>query len=115
MRSKTHAALTAPLVLHHTRIDKCAMKKFGINGQLRFKLFLIVIHRFSLVKAAMNAPAFVKCAMVLTKCLNFLIQVRNEYSPQPSKLLYNCKFKNKEALKHFKGLSENGGGGGGFF
>jgi hypothetical protein len=30
------------------------MKKFGINGQLRNKLFLIVIHRFSLVKAAMN-------------------------------------------------------------
>ncbi len=53
--------------------------------------------------------AFVKCAMVLTKCLNFLIQVRNEYSPQPSKLLYNCQLKNKEALKDFKGLSENGG------
>jgi hypothetical protein len=42
--------------------------------------------------------AFVNCAMVLTKRLNFLIQVRNEYSPQLSKLLYNCQFKNKEAL-----------------
>jgi hypothetical protein len=55
MRSNTHAALTAPLVLHHTRIDKCAMNKFVINGQLRNKLFLIVIHRFSLVKTTMNA------------------------------------------------------------
>jgi hypothetical protein len=27
-----------------------------------------------------------------------LIQVRNEYSPQLSKLLYNWQFKNKEAL-----------------
>jgi hypothetical protein len=55
MRSKAHNALTAPFVLHHTRIYKCAMKKFGINGLLRNKLFLIVIHRFPLVKAAMNA------------------------------------------------------------
>jgi hypothetical protein len=55
MRSKAHTALTAPLVLHHTRIYKCAMKKFGINGQLPNKLFLIVIHQFSLVRAAMNA------------------------------------------------------------
>jgi hypothetical protein len=28
---------------------------FGINGQLRNKLFLIVVHRFSLAKAGMNA------------------------------------------------------------
>ena len=47
--------------------------------------------------------------MVLTKRLNFLIQVRNEYSPQPSKLLYNCQFKNKEALSNSKKLSEDGG------
>ena len=55
MRSKAHTALTAPLVLQRTWLDKCAMKKFGINGRLRNKLFFIVIHRFSLVKAAMNA------------------------------------------------------------
>jgi hypothetical protein len=55
MHSKAHTALTAPLVLHRTRLDKCAMKKFGINGELRNKLFLIIIHRSSLVKAAMNA------------------------------------------------------------
>jgi hypothetical protein len=65
------------------------MKKFGTNGQLRNKLFLIVIHRFSIVKVVMNAPRIFKSAIVLTKRLNFLIQVRNEYSPQPSKLLYN--------------------------
>jgi hypothetical protein len=53
MRSKAHTALTAPLVLHRTTIYKCAMKKFGINGRLQNNRFLIVIHRFSLVKAAM--------------------------------------------------------------
>jgi hypothetical protein len=73
MRSKAHTALTAPLVLHRTRLDKCSMKKFGINGQLQNKLFLIVIHRFSLVKAAMNAPRICKCAMVLTKRPKFLL------------------------------------------
>ncbi len=46
----------------------------------------------------MNAPRICKLRNVLTKRLNFLIQVRNEYSPQPSKLLYNCQLKNKEAL-----------------
>jgi hypothetical protein len=45
---------------------------------------------------------FVKCAMVLAKHPQFLLfstaQVHNKYSPQLSKLLYNCKLKNKEAL-----------------
>jgi hypothetical protein len=36
------------------------MKKFSINGQLRNKLFWIVIHRFSLVKATMNAQRICK-------------------------------------------------------
>jgi hypothetical protein len=52
--------------------------------------------------------------MVLAKrpqCLLFsTAQVRNKYSPQLSKLFYNCKLKNKEALSYFKGLSEDGGG-----
>jgi hypothetical protein len=39
---------------------ECAMKKFGINGQLRNKLFLNVIHCFSLVKAAVNATCISK-------------------------------------------------------
>jgi hypothetical protein len=64
MHSKAHAAYrsasTAPLVLHHTRIHKCAMKKFGINGQMLNKLFLIVFYCFSLVKAAINADCICK-------------------------------------------------------
>jgi hypothetical protein len=60
MRSKAHTALTAPLVLHLTRLDKCTMKIFGINGQLWNKHFLNVIHRFSLVKDDMNAPRICK-------------------------------------------------------
>jgi hypothetical protein len=54
-------------------IDKCA-KKFGINGQLRDKLFLIVMHHFLLVKAAMNEPHIFKmCDGVnqTPQCLNF--------------------------------------------
>jgi hypothetical protein len=112
MRNKAHTALTAPLVLHRTRFDKCAMKKFGINGQLWNKLFLIVIRRFSLVKAAMNALCICKMRNGVRKTPSFLLfstaQVRNEYSPQLSKLLNNCKLKNKEALLYFKGLSEDG-------
>jgi hypothetical protein len=47
---------------------------------------------------ALNAPRICKMLNGVKKHLNFLIQVCNEYSPQPSKLLYNCQFKNKEAL-----------------
>jgi hypothetical protein len=53
------------------------MKKFGINGQLRNKLFLIVIHRFSLVRAAMNALRICK--------------MRNGVSKTPSiSSFFNC-------------------------
>ncbi len=103
-RSKEHTALTAPLVLHHTRIYKRAMKKIIFNGQKRNKHFLIVIYHSSLVKAAVNAVCVCKLSNGVKKRLNFfffqwpkLDQVRNEYSPQLSKLLYNCKLKNKEA------------------
>jgi len=47
MRSKAHSALTAPLVLHHTRIYKRAMKKIIFKGQMRNKLFWlssIILH-----------------------------------------------------------------------
>jgi hypothetical protein len=54
MRSKAHSALTVPLVLHHTRIYKCDMKKIIYNGQTRNEHFLIVIYHSSLVKAAVN-------------------------------------------------------------
>jgi hypothetical protein len=53
------------------------MKKFGINVQLRNKFFLIVIHRFSLLKAAMNA---------LRSC-----KMRNGVSKTPSMSpIFNC-------------------------
>jgi hypothetical protein len=88
MRSKAHTALIAPLVLHQTRIYKCAIKKFGFNCQMRNETFLIVIYHSSLVKGAMNAARVCNCAMVLKKRLNFFFfqwpkvdQVRNEYPP----------------------------------
>jgi hypothetical protein len=97
MRSKAHTALTAPLVLHHTsltRIYKRAVKKITFNGQRRNKHFLIVIYHSSLVKGAMNAARLCKLRNVLKKRLNFFFfqwpkvdQVRNEYSPQLSKLM----------------------------
>jgi hypothetical protein len=66
-------APTAPLVLHRTTIHKCAMEKFGINGQMRNKLFLIVIYRFSLVKAAMNAVRIGKLRNGVSKMPQFLL------------------------------------------
>ncbi len=60
MRSKAHSALTTPLVLHYTRIYKCAMKKFGFNSQMWNEAFLIVIYHSSLVKGAMNAARVCK-------------------------------------------------------
>jgi hypothetical protein len=87
MRSEAHTALTAPLVLHHTRIYKRAMKKFIFNGQMRNKHFLIIIYHSSLVKGTMNAAR-------VCKRLNFFFfqwskvdKVRCEYSPQLSKLM----------------------------
>jgi hypothetical protein len=73
MRSKAHPAATAPLVLHCTRIHKCAMKKFGINGKMRNKPFLIVIYRFSLVKAVMNAAHVCKLRNNVNKTPQFLL------------------------------------------
>jgi hypothetical protein len=86
MPSKAHSALTAPLVLHHTKIYKCAMKKFGFNCQMRNKPFLIVIYHSSLVKGAMNAARVCKLRNGVKKSLNFFYfqwqkvdQVRSEY------------------------------------
>jgi hypothetical protein len=67
MRSKAHSALTAPLVLHHTRIYKCAMKKFGFNSQMRNEPFLIVI------KGAMNAARVCKLRNGVKKTPQFLL------------------------------------------
>jgi hypothetical protein len=82
-------------------LDKCAMKIFGINGHCGINFF-IVLHRCSLVKLLWMLRALVKCPMTRTKRLNFLIQVRNEYSPQPSKLLFYCQFKTKRRCKTLK-------------
>jgi hypothetical protein len=66
MRSKEHPAATAPLVLHCTRIHKCTMKKFGINGKMRNRPFLIV-------KAAMNAALVCKLHNGVHKTPQFLL------------------------------------------
>jgi hypothetical protein len=44
---------------------------FGFNCQLRNKLFLIVIHHFSIVKAAMNAPRICKLCNGVNKMPQF--------------------------------------------
>jgi hypothetical protein len=73
MRSKAHSAQTAPLVLHHTRISKRAMKKIIFNGQRRNKHFLIVIYHSSLVKGAMNAARLCKLRNGVKKTPQFLL------------------------------------------
>jgi hypothetical protein len=94
MRSKAHTALTAPLVLHHTRIYKFAMKKIIFNGQMQNEFFFIVIYHSSLVKGAMNSARVCKLLNGVKKRLNFFFfqwpkvsQVRYEYSPQLSKFM----------------------------
>jgi hypothetical protein len=72
MRSKAHSALTAPLVLHHIRIYKCAMKNFGYNCQMN-EPFLIVIYHSSLVKGAMNAARVCKLCNGVKKTPQFLL------------------------------------------
>jgi hypothetical protein len=73
MRSKAHSALTAPLVLHHTRIYKCAMKNFGFNCQMRNEPFLIVIYHSSLVKGAINAARVCELRNGVKKTSQFLL------------------------------------------
>ncbi len=121
MRSKAHSALTAPLVLHHTRIYKCAMKKFGFNCQMRNEPFMIVICHSSLVKGAMNAARVCKlrnsCAMVLKKRLNFFYcqwpkvdKVRSEYLRSYLKWLHNWQLKNRRRSHSLKGSHLMGDG-----
>ncbi len=73
MRSNAHSALTAPLVLHHTRIYKWAMQKFGFNCQMQNEPFLIVVYHSSLVKGAMNAARVCKLRNGVKKTPQFLI------------------------------------------
>jgi hypothetical protein len=47
-------------------------EKIGYKWPIRNKLFLIVIHRFSLVKAAMNAPRICKMRNGVNKMPQFL-------------------------------------------
>jgi hypothetical protein len=72
MRSKARTALTAPLVLHHTRIYNRAMKKININCKMWNKHFFIVIYHSSLVKTAMNAALVCKLRNGVKKTIEFL-------------------------------------------
>jgi hypothetical protein len=69
-------------------------KKSFSMAKRRNKHFLIIIYHSSLVKGAMNAARLCKLHNGVQKCLNFFFfqwpkvdQVRNEYSPQLSKLM----------------------------
>jgi hypothetical protein len=73
MSSKAHSALTAPLVLHQTRIYKRVMKKIIFNGQRRDKYFLIVIYHSSLAKGAVNAARLCKLRNGVKKTPQFLL------------------------------------------
>ncbi len=113
MRSKAHSSLTAPLVLHHTRIYKCTMKKYGFNSQMRNEPFLIVIYHSSL--ALWMLRAFVNCAMVLKKRLNFFCfqwpkvdQVRNEYLRSYLNWWHNWQSKNRRCSHSLKGSHSMG-------
>jgi len=57
------------------------MKKFGSNGQLRNKLYLIVIYHFSLVKAAMIALRICKLRNFVSKMPQFLLFSVERFNP----------------------------------
>jgi hypothetical protein len=88
MCRKAHTALTAPLVLLHTRIYKRAMKKIIINCKMRNKHFLIVIYHSSLEKAAVNAVRICKLRNVVKKRLNFFFFHRPKAEQRP---LHTCQ------------------------
>jgi hypothetical protein len=83
--SKAHTTLTAPLVLHHTRIYKCAMKKFGFNGQMQNEPFLIVIYHSSLLKGPMNAARVCKLRYGVKKKMRRSVD----------RLIYDCKLQDE--------------------
>ena len=91
-RSKAHSGLTAPLVLHNTRIYKCAMKKLGFNCQMRNEPFLIVIYHFSLVKAPINAARVCKLRNVVNKTPQFLLfsMAKGRTKSKDHSALVNC-------------------------
>ncbi len=90
------------------------MKKFGVNGQLRNKLFLIVIHRFSLVRAAMNALRICKMRKGVTKRPQFLLfstsQVRIEYLRSYLNCCTIVNWKIRKRSHTLKGSQRMGGG-----
>jgi hypothetical protein len=83
MRSKAHTALTS-FWFYILQQFKCAMKKFGINGQLRNKLFLMVIHPFSLVKAAMISARVCKLSKNCHTCIDQCKMVFKKTPPFPN-------------------------------
>jgi hypothetical protein len=116
MHSKAHSALTAPLVLHHTRIYKCAIKKFGFNSQMRNEPFLIVIYHYSsLVKGTMNAVLVCKLRNGVKKRLNFFYfqwpkvdQVRNECLRSYLNWWHKWQLKNRRRSHSLKGSHSMG-------
>jgi hypothetical protein len=58
-------------------------EKLIINGQMRNKLYLIVIYRFSLVKAAMYAVGVCKLRNGVTKRLSFFFFQLPKAEQQP--------------------------------
>ena len=106
------------LLLHNTRIYKCAMKKTTYNGQRRNKHFLIVIYHSSLVKGAMNAARLCKLRNgVKKKRLNFFSfqwekvdQVRSEYLRSYLNWLHNWQLKSTRRSHTLKGSQSMGDG-----
>jgi hypothetical protein len=83
---------------------------------------LVVIHHFSFVNAAVNAPRLCKlCKDSLTgtghgalvyktpQFLNIPLPKRNKDHFAVVNWFPNWQFKNKGALEHFRGISEDGG------
>jgi hypothetical protein len=71
-------------------IDKCAMKKFCFNCQMRNEPFLIVIYHSSLVKGTMNAARVSKLRNDVKKTPQFLLFSMAKGGTKTNSALVNC-------------------------
>ncbi len=97
------AQTAASVLLHHAKIGKGAMNKFGIFSQRRSKRLWPSYNFYQFEEAQrMNAPR-------LWKFRKKTPADRKIFLSAVGNCFHNCQLKNKEALGNFKGLSQDEG------
>ncbi len=120
MCRKAHSALTAPLVLQHTRIYKCAMKKFGFQLPTSEWTFFDCHLSFFAGKRRYECCAHLRICKLCNgfkKSLNFFYfqwpkedQVHNEYLRSYLNWCHNWQVKNRRRSHPSTGSHSMGDG-----